>query len=131
MDNWKPSGPSRPLITAAIAVVTAWAGSLYAIVDLRLLDIGPDAPLSDSAKLLLALPMALTGVSFLAALLDWHSRIAWVASGLFLFFSLFFLLNYLIVESGMLYFLSGYFMFRTAASIARNRGLKAGDESYR
>ena len=96
MDHWKPSGPSHPLITAAIAVVLAWTTSLvifyhgvfYGTVD------DTNESIIGLAKLSMAVPIVLTGVSFVAALRDWHSRIVWGTAGLQLFFSCsFFLLS--------------------------------------
>lgn len=84
------------------------------------------------AKLSTVVPVALSGVSFVAALRDWRSLIAWGTAGLqALYFCIFFSLFFPILQTCLLYCLSAYFMYRTAASMARNKKLKAGDHSYR
>ncbi len=134
MDHWKPSGPSHPLITAAIAVVLAWTTSLvifyhgvfYGTVD------DDNASVIGLAKLSMAVPIVLTGVSFVVALHDWRSLIVWGAAGFqFLYSCILLLLFSPIIPICLLYFLSVYFLFRTAASMVRNRKLEAGDHSYR
>ena len=134
MDHWKPSGPSHPLITAAIAVVLAWTTSLvifyhgvfYGTVD------DTNESIIGLAKLSMAVPIVLTGVSLVAALRDWHSRIVWGTAGLQLFFSCsFFLLFFPIFPICLLFAVSAYFQFRTAASLLRNMKLKAEDHSFR
>ena len=134
MDNWKPSGPSHPLITAAIAVVLALATSLviishgvfYGAVD------DDNASVIGLAKLSMVVPIVLTGVSFVAALRDWHSRIVWGTAVLqFFFFCTIFLLFFPIFQVSLLFLLSAYFLLRTAGSILRNKKLKAEDHSFR
>ena len=134
IDNWKPPGPSRPLVTAIIAIVLTWVASVVIFYYGVLYSVGHDFNTSviGLAKQSTVVPIALTGVSFVAALSNWHSRIAWGAAGLqLLYFCIFFSLFFPILQICLLYFFSAYFQFRTAASIARNRRLKAGDHSYR
>lgn len=91
-----------------------------------------DLSLIALAKQSTVVPVALSGVLFVAALRDWRSIIAWVAAGLqALYFCIFFSLFFPILQICLLYCLSAYFMYRTAASMVRNRKLKAGDDSYR
>ena len=134
MDHWKPSGPSHPLITAAIAVVLALTTSLvvishgvvYGAVD------DTNESIIGLAKLSMAVPIVLTGVSFVAALHGLRSRIVWGVAGLHLFYScIFFLLFFPIFPICLLFAVSAYFQFRTAASLLRNMKLKAEDHSFR
>ena len=134
MDNWKPPGPSRPLITAGIAAVLTWTASAVIFYYGVFYSVGHDfnASVIGLAKQSTAVPIALTGVSFAASLRGWHSRIAWGAAGLqLLYFCVFFSLFFPIMQICLLYFFSAYFQFRTAASIVRNRKLRAGDHSFR
>ena len=130
MDNWKPSGPGRPLITAGTSVVLAWMGSLFVLADVDFFGSGdPNTGLIDS---LMAVPIALTGVSFLAALRNSHSGIV-LGAGVFLalFAVMFFLVYFSYFDVIFLYFVSAYFLLRTAASMLRNKKLRAGDDSFR
>ena len=134
MDNWKPSGPSRPLVTAAGAVVLAWTTSLviisHGVVDGAVDD--TNESIISLAKLSMAVPIVLTGVAFVAALRGLRSRIVWGVAGLQLFFSCSFLLLFFpIFKVCLLFLLSAYFQFRTAASVLRNMKLKAEDHSFR
>ena len=135
MDNWKPSGPSRPLLTAVAAVVVAWSVGLVIITDGVLVFWASDdsnASVIRLAKLSTAAPTVLTGMSFVAALCDWHSRIVWGAAVFQLLYSCILLLLFLpVIPICLLYFLSVYFLFRTAASIVRNKKLETEDHSYR
>lgn len=130
VDRWKPSGPGRPLITAAISLVLAWTGSLIVLAEVDFFGSGdPNTGLIDA---LMAVPMALTGVAFAAALRNWHSGVA-LGAGAFLalFAVLFFLVYFAYFDTVFLYFVSAYFLLRTAASILRNKKMRAGDDSYR
>ena len=134
MDNWKPSGPSHPLITAAIAVVLALATSLV-IISHGVFYGSSDE--SNASVILLAkqstiVTIVLTSVSFVAALRDLNGRIVWGAAGFQLLYScILALLFFPVIPICLLYFLSVYFLLRTAASMVRNRKLEAGDHSYR
>ena len=134
MDNWKPSGPSHPLLTAVAAVFLAWAVGLVIISHGVFYGDSDDSNASviRLAKLSVAVPIVSTGVSFVAALRDWHSRIVWGAAGFqFLYSCILLLLFFPIIPICLLYFLSVYFQFRTAASLLRNMKLKAEDHSFR
>ena len=130
IDNWKPSGPSRPLITAGIAVVLAWTGSLIILADVDFFGTGdPNTGLID---LLMVVPFALTGVSFLATLRDWHSGVVFGAGAfLALFAVMFFLVYFAYFDVVFLFFVSAYFLLRTGASVLRNKKMRAGDDSFR
>lgn len=134
IDNWKPTGPSHPLLTAVAAVVLAWIASLVIISHGTFYGSSDESNASviRLAKLSVVVPVALTGVSFLAALRDWHSRIAWGATSFQLLYSCILLLLFFpVIPICLLYFLSVYFQFRTAGSIARNKELKAERHDFR
>ena len=134
MDNWKPSGPSHPLLTALIAVVLALATSLVIISHGVFYGSSDESNASVIllAKLSMVVPIVLTGVAFVAALRDLNGRIVWGAAGFQLLYScILALLFFPVIPICLLYFLSVYFLLRTAASMVRNRKLEAGDHSYR
>lgn len=134
IDNWKPSGPSHPLLTAAAAVALAWIASLVIISHGMFYGSTDEANASviRLAKLSVTVPVVLTGVSYVAAQSDWHSRIVWGAAGFQLLYSCILLLLFFpVIPICLLYFPSVYFMFRTAASIVRNRQLEAEEHDFR
>ncbi len=134
MDNWKPEGPGHPLLTALVAVALAWIASLVIIAHGTFYGSSDasNASVIHLAKLSVAAPVVLTGASYAAAQGDGHIRIIWVVAGLQLLYSCILLLLFFpVFPICLLYFLSVYFQFRTAASITRNKGLKAEDYDFR
>ena len=134
IDDWKPSGRGRPLLTALAAVALAWIASLVIIAHgiFYSTNHGFDSSIIRLAKLSVVVPIVLTAVSYVAAQSDSKSRIVWGAAGFqFLYSCILLLLFFPVLPSIPLYCISAYFQFRTGASMVRNRGLKAGDESFR
>ena len=119
----KPIGRGRPLVSAFLAVVLAWTASLAIISHGLFYGVGDDFHVSGRIKLFMAVPMALTAVSFEAVRLRRSSRVVWLATALLVMFALPYLLFFILVFNvGLLLFPSAFFLFLAASKMSIEEG---------